>query len=132
MPLSRSRGKLRNLKKAIVSTRQLAKSLPEPFHKGIRWMLKGYYHTRLRAGLPDNSPPWSVGYSVYKRHLLVQTLTDQYLLERFYAGDPLPTGYGTGIDERCVEYPWVLAQLRSSGCLLLDAGSALNHDILID
>jgi SAM-dependent methyltransferase len=94
-------------------------------------MLKGYYNARLRAGFPDSSSPWSVGYSVYKRHLLAQTLTDQYLLDRFFAGAPLPAGYGTGIDERCVEYPWVLAQLRGSGCLLLDAGSAMNHDILI-
>lgn len=105
--------------------------MPKPLRSSIRWILKGYYTARLRAGLLDTSPPWSVGYAVYKRHLLSHALLDQDLLDRFYNGDPLPAGYGTGIDERCVEYPWVVAQLRDSGRLVLDAGSALNHDILV-
>jgi hypothetical protein len=43
----------------------------------------------------------------------------------------LPTGYGVGIDERVVEYPWLFSQLPSGPGLLLDAGSALNHGYLL-
>jgi SAM-dependent methyltransferase len=37
----------------------------------------------------------------------------------------LPRGYGVGLDERVVEYPWLLP--RVPGGRVLDAGSALNH-----
>ena len=42
----------------------------------------------------------------------------------------LPQGYGVGFDERVVEFPWVFAQgLRGR---VLDAGSALNHEHIVD
>ncbi|MBA2616446.1 MAG: methyltransferase domain-containing protein [Actinobacteria bacterium] len=60
-----------------------------------------------------------------QRRLVTQTLDDAGLLGRFERGEPLPAGYGVGLDERVVEYPWLLAQ-RPSG-RTLDAGSVLNH-----
>ena len=41
-------------------------------------------------------------------------------------------GYGRGIDERCVEYPWLLSQLPPGPARLLDAGSTLNNALLLD
>jgi SAM-dependent methyltransferase len=37
-----------------------------------------------------------------------------------------------GVDERCVEYPWLLANLEDCREALLDAGSTLNHDFILD
>ena len=43
----------------------------------------------------------------------------------------MPPGYGFGLDERVVEYPWIFARLQDHHQILLDAGSSLNHfDIL--
>ena len=36
------------------------------------------------------------------------------------------------LDERCVEYPWLLANLQQEPKILLDAGSTLNHDFILD
>jgi SAM-dependent methyltransferase len=44
----------------------------------------------------------------------------------------LPPGYGIGIDERCIEYPWLMAHLQSGSEIVLDAGSALNHAFIVD
>ncbi len=52
------------------------------------------------------------------------------LLARFEQAEPLPQRYGVGLDERVVEYPWVLGQ-RPHG-RVLDAGSALNHAHVLD
>ena len=50
----------------------------------------------------------------------------------FAAGQNLPGDYGIGIDERCVEIPWLFAKLRNISGGILDAGSALNYAYLID
>ena len=59
-------------------------------------------------------------------------LTDHELLARFRCDETLPANYGFRIDERVVEYPWVLARLGVAEGLLLDAGSALNHEYVLD
>jgi SAM-dependent methyltransferase len=43
----------------------------------------------------------------------------------------LRAGFGVGLDERVIEYPWVLSRLSDRKTLLLDAGSALNHEYLL-
>lgn len=62
----------------------------------------------------------------------MRTMTDKGLLECFRRGEPLPPGYGIGIDERCVEYLWLLANLQCGPEVLLDAGSTLNHDFILE
>jgi SAM-dependent methyltransferase len=77
--------------------------------------------------------PWSVGYAVHKKQLISKSLTDPNLIALFRSGGQLPPGFGCGVDERCVEYPWVITHLAElSGCILLDAGSALNHGYILD
>lgn len=76
--------------------------------------------------------PWSPGYGLHGRQLIDQALKDQTLLERFRRREPLPPGYGVGLDERCVEYLWLLAQMQDSPEVLLDAGSTLNHEFVLD
>jgi SAM-dependent methyltransferase len=59
------------------------------------------------------------------RAFVERELDDPVLLEGFRTGERLPSGFGTGFDERVVEFPWV-ASRRLAG-RVLDAGSSLNH-----
>jgi len=70
--------------------------------------------------------PWSFGYGPYKRRKISESIN----LKEFDAKS-LPTGYGFRLDERIVEYPWFLSRLPRHPGTLLDAGSILNHEFLI-
>lgn len=80
----------------------------------------------------EGRKPWTKGYVYYKDRLLTEVVNDPATLERFRTGAELPDEYGVGIDERCIEYPWALSQLSDCGPRLLDAGSALNHEYLLE
>jgi len=74
--------------------------------------------------------PWTRGYFEYKWFKIKDAIKNPNLTSLFVNSDPLPKGYGVGLDERIVEYPWVLSRLPS-GNLLLDAGSALNFETIL-
>jgi SAM-dependent methyltransferase len=74
---------------------------------------------------------WWTGYDEAKDTALADTLDSPELLERFRSGGSLPRGFGFTLDERIVEIPWVVANLSSPGAVL-DAGSALNHPIILE
>ena len=74
--------------------------------------------------------PWSDAYYAAHRRLVSDTLGSSELLERFASARELPAGFGIDLDERVVEYPWLLAR-RPSG-IVLDAGSTLNHEHILD
>ena len=76
--------------------------------------------------------PWSSGYKPYRMGLLQEVLRNEELLQTFWEGESLPENYGFGIDERIVEYPWVLSRLGQNQGRLLDAGSVLNYSYLLD
>ena len=76
--------------------------------------------------------PWSTGYDVYRNAELARVVTDDALLDRFRENFPLPPAYGLGLDERIVEYPWVLSRLNAGPERLLDAGSTLNYPYLLN
>ena len=71
--------------------------------------------------------PWSEGYSIAQEALIAATLDDPSLMAAFAGGEHLPPDYGIGIDERCVELPWLFAKLQNVSGKILDAGSSLNH-----
>lgn len=77
--------------------------------------------------LASGKRPFSTGYGAYKETRI------RGVLERgdFRAGR-LPEGYGLDLDERVIEYPWLLSHLPPGPGLLLDAGSALNFRFLLD
>ncbi|MGF1503820.1 MAG: hypothetical protein ACFB51_01595, partial [Anaerolineae bacterium] len=75
---------------------------------------------------------WWPGYEVARHQRVYATLNDPDLMRRFAQNAPLPPGYGTRLDERVVEYPWVLARLGPDAHDLLDAGSTLNWPYLLD
>jgi SAM-dependent methyltransferase len=71
--------------------------------------------------------PWSDGYSAYRLQMTLDTLADNQLMDTFRRSDRLPPDFGARLDERVIEYPWVLSRLPTGGGLLLDAGATLNY-----
>lgn len=71
--------------------------------------------------------PWSPGYAKFKNQLMIDTIASADMMRRFAEQAPLPDGYGPHIDERCVEIPWSLANLKASDRPMIDAGSVLNE-----
>jgi SAM-dependent methyltransferase len=80
----------------------------------------------------NGSLPWSAGYAEAKHHLITKTLTDSGSMENFRTGAQLPNGFGVGIDERCIEYPWLFSQLGAEANRILDAGSVFNHEYVLN
>lgn len=76
--------------------------------------------------------PWSPGYKQYRLNLLKALPTNIELLRTFSHGGLLPSGYGVGVDERIVEYPWALSRIPETAELMLDGGSVLNYPFLLD
>lgn len=66
---------------------------------------------------------WGLGYDQARTALIKDVLRD--------VSRPLSPGCGHAMDERCVEYPWVLRELGLAGGRILDAGSALNHPYIL-
>jgi SAM-dependent methyltransferase len=76
-------------------------------------------------------PPWSLGYYTTKKAAIKDAIDNKVVRP----GRPLPDSFGVAIDERVVEYPWLFDRLRNrDGSLgrVLDAGSTLNHDFILD
>jgi SAM-dependent methyltransferase len=78
--------------------------------------------------------PWSPGYAQAKENFIDQVLTDEDLMDVFLEGGKLPAGFGVALDERCIEYPWIIGQLAHlrDDSRILDAGSALNWSYVLD
>jgi hypothetical protein len=71
--------------------------------------------------------PWSKGYSEYK----LQEVRRVLRADDFQA-QSLPDKFGFRLDERIVEYPWFFSRLPAGAGSLLDAGSVLNFEFLLD
>ena len=87
---------------------------------------------RIMKYLASGRKPWTSGYPEYKEMVLGDVLGNQDLLERFRHNSVLPERYGFRIDERIIEYPWVLTRLDVAERLLLDAGAGLNYPYILD
>jgi SAM-dependent methyltransferase len=83
--------------------------------------------TPVERYLAGGRVPWSDGYTDFRRRAISEAIADPDLMERFAAGQPLPPDYGARLDERIVEYPWVLSRLPDGPLRLLDVGATLNH-----
>jgi SAM-dependent methyltransferase len=70
--------------------------------------------------------PWSKGYLSYRRRFLADQFRRGDLVKRL--GE---SGYGIGLDERVIEYPWFFERLPERPGRLLDAGSVLNYRDLV-
>ena len=84
------------------------------------------------AYLSSGRIPWSKGYKPYRMAQLQQVVKDSEILEAFRALRPLPPGYATALDERLIEYPWVVSRLTEGEGKLFDAGLTLNFPYLLE
>lgn len=87
---------------------------------------------KVKQYLKNGCIPWSPGYELYKEKLIHDVLQNQALIETFKLGKSLPQNYGTHVDERCVEYPWLFSRLPSEATHILDAGSILNYEYILN
>jgi SAM-dependent methyltransferase len=92
--------------------------------KSAQHRLGVWMYTRRRV-------PYSYGYGAYRDDFIAGVIGDEMMLEHFRRREQLPAGYGQGLDERCVEYPWCLASIPSEARRVLDAGSVLNNTHLV-
>ena len=114
-----------------MSLRPIAKRLLPPLlEDGIRWIEQMKFLSR--SNHPESIVPWSEGYFFYRRKYIREALANTELMDALSSGAPLPPKYGVGVDERCLEYPWLLAGLDYEPGVFLDAGSTLNHDFILD
>jgi SAM-dependent methyltransferase len=86
--------------------------------------------TSLRERFPPPDEPFAGDYAERHARLLQAVFAEPALLDPFVREEPLPRGYGVGLDERVVEYPWLLA--ADPHGRVLDAGSVLNHAHVLD
>lgn len=75
--------------------------------------------------------PWSNGYIQYKEKFIDESLKSESTINLFKSLS-LPNGFGLGIDERCVEYPWIFSKISSVKERLLDAGSTFNYKHIVE
>ncbi|MBU4370174.1 class I SAM-dependent methyltransferase [Candidatus Parcubacteria bacterium] len=76
--------------------------------------------------------PWSNGYNEYKWLFIKKIINDEKIINLFRTQKKLPGNFGVGIDERVVEYPWIISNISPDLGKLLDAGSALNFSKILE
>jgi SAM-dependent methyltransferase len=85
---------------------------------------------KIATYIQNGRVAWSEGYIEYKFNEIEKNINNKNLLDTIRE-NKLPTGYGYRIDERVVEYPWIMAHLQSNSGKLLDAGSTFNFDCIV-
>ncbi len=108
--------------------------------KLIKKNLKRYYRIyknfcrqrRIKHYIKQGQRPWSKGYFDFKWQSIKNGIGDDELLEKFKNNSKLPKSYGKNMDERIIEYPWFISKLSDESKLLLDAGSSLNFEEILD
>lgn len=71
--------------------------------------------------------PWRRGYTSYKARAIRNAIFDNN-----FKATELSQGHGFRLDERIVEYPWLFSRLPVTPGNLLDAGSVLNFDYILE
>lgn len=117
------RGRAVRARLARLRVQRLADRLGDALLAGRRAVNRSAFLLRGRR-------PWR-GYVEYKKRFIAAALSDDPLMAACREGRPLPPGYGVGLDERVVEYPWVFARLQPGTTFLIDAGSTLNFPYLL-
>ncbi|MGO8908881.1 MAG: methyltransferase domain-containing protein [Bradyrhizobium sp.] len=89
----------------------------------VKWVLDGAASPIFKM----RPQPFGPGYQTAKRRVITSAIDGGMLRE----GQNLSAGYGIAMDERVVEFPWLFGRLTNVG-KMLDAGSSLNHDFLLE
>lgn len=82
----------------------------------------------IKEYIDNGRVAWGPGYKPYRRgHLLSALRNELGEHDALREGKPPSDEYAFGLDERLIEYPWVLSRLSSGEGRLLDAGSTFNY-----
>ncbi len=87
-------------------------------------------YQKIEKYLKEGRIPWSEGYTEYKWSTISEMINNPETIEAF-RNNQLSSDYGIGLDERIVEYPWIISNLSNKNTNLLDAGSTLNYNIIL-
>ncbi|WP_083521991.1 class I SAM-dependent methyltransferase [Desulfovibrio fairfieldensis] len=97
--------------------------------KIVSMLEQQYREQAYRKYLEAGRVPWSEGYNVAHDIFVRKTLNSRNLMQIFADScASLPPNYGQNLDERIVEWPWILTHLPPKSYRILDAGSAMNHE----
>jgi SAM-dependent methyltransferase len=77
------------------------------------------------------SVPWSDGYSEFKWQMIENGISSVEILKECN-DEKLAKGFGVGIDERVIEYPWLISHIHAGKGRFLDAGSTFNFEVILD
>lgn len=91
----------------------------------------GSSEQRITLYLKNGRRPWSEGYADYKWRCIGAAINSDEVLKSF-SNNIIGDEYGLGIDERIVEYPWIISHLSERSGHLLDAGSTFNFDVILE
>lgn len=99
----------------------------------LRFLLFDRYRTIFGLLYPIvRQKPFVIGTPFYVAKLLSEICNVvQKKLAYFHRGKNLPSKYGIGLSERCVEIPWFFSLLDKKEGVHLDAGSSLNFDAIL-
>jgi predicted SAM-dependent methyltransferase len=97
-----------------------------------KWRISSSRKRRISEYKKDGQKPWTKGYKEHREEVTQKSLNDTKLLDRFSQKKRLPTYYGYRIDERIIEYPWLFSKLHMESGLLLDVGSSLNFEYILN
>jgi SAM-dependent methyltransferase len=95
-----------------------------PFRKPLR---KAHQKICGQLFLLTGKKPWKPGYLAYREAKIRDIIGNGE-----FDAETLSSGYGHRIDERIIEYPWLISRIPSGSGKLLDAGSSLNHEFLLN
>jgi SAM-dependent methyltransferase len=92
----------------------------------LNFLLSAVDYCKNIIFLANGKKPWTYGYDVYKKKQIINSINS-----KDFNPSTIKEGYGFRLDERIIEYPWLLSRLPSDSGRLLDAGSILNYDFLL-
>lgn len=90
------------------------------------------HQREIHAYISNGRKPWSKGYEPFKVNYISEILHDKNILDIFKNAKELPTHYGQFLDERVIEYPWLVSRSFSRPATVLDAGSITNHEYVLE
>ena len=123
--LTRTEGDLRRL---IATVEARLRAVVRPTEARVDDLAGRLNELADKLGVASDGPvgePWSHAYNAAHREFVTRVLEDPDTLARMRRRQELPAGYGVGLDERVVEFPWLFT--RDLAGTVLDAGSTLNH-----
>lgn len=106
----------------------IKKVLKRMFFKSIK--NKSNDSVKIYNYIKNGRIPWSEGYLEYKIKFINESLNSEILLNKFKSKKI--EEFGLGLDERCVEYPWLFCRIPNEESLILDAGSTFNFSFIVN